>query len=268
MSIIQIPIEYKKAFKRDPTRAMRDLGAQPSKSLESYYPDPQIVERNADRGREDPWDIELNKFKDTFKPEMMPRPRYIHIDLAQKKDACGLAMGREDGVAVVNGENRIKVYIDLMIQIKAQPGKEILFSEVRQLIYDIRDRGFPIAKVSYDGWQSIDSIQILNQQNILAEVLSIDRTIEPHETLKSCIQDNRISYFFHQVFVDEVQGLELVKGEKIDHPPKGSKDVVDSVAGVAFWVCQKPAFGTFSKSEDRESRGPKPITAGLLDKKL
>ena len=132
----------------------------------------------------------------------------------------------------------------------------------------MRDRGFPIAQVSYDGWQSIDSIQILNQQNITAELLSVDRTIEPHETLKSCIQDNRINYYPHQVFFDEIQGLELVKGEKIDHPPKGSKDVADAVAGVAFWICQKPAVGTFSQTSNKEVGGTKPITAGLLDKRL
>ena len=268
LNTARIPIEYREDFERDPARAWRDLGAQPSKSIESYYPDSQVVERNTNRQREDPWDIRLNKFKDDFKPEMFPRARYIHIDLAQKKDACGLAMGREDGTVVVNGEARIKVYIDIMIQIKAPPGKEILFSDVRQLIYDIRDRGFPIAQVSYDGWQSIDSIQILNQQNIKAELLSVDRTVEPHETLKSCIQDNRIDYYEHQVFIDEIQGLELVKGEKVDHSPKGSKDVADAMAGVAFWICQKPAVGSFSKEADKNVEGPSPITRGLLDKKL
>ena len=268
MSIVKIPIEYKEDFQRDPTRAWRDLGAHPSQSIESYYPDTQIVERNVNREREDPWDIQLKKFKDNFKPEMFPRARYIHIDLAQKKDACGFVMGRENGTTVVNGEARVKVYIDIMIQLKAPSGKEILFSDVRQLIYDIRDRGFPIAQVSYDGWQSIDSIQILNQQNILAEVLSIDRTVEPHETLKSCIQDNRIDYYQHQVFIDEIQGLELVKGVKVDHPPKGSKDVADSVAGVTFWICQKPAAGSFTQEPSRDIGGVQPITSGLLDKKF
>ena len=199
---------------------------------------------------------------------MFPRARYIHVDLAQKKDACGIAMGREDGTTVVNGEARVKVYIDIMIQLKALPGKEILFSDVRQLIYDIRDRGFPIALVSYDGWQSIDSIQILNQQGINSEVLSVDRTVEPHETLKSCIQDNRIDYYQHQVFIDEIQGLELVKGVKVDHPPKGSKDVADAMAGVAFWICQKPVSGSFTQEPSSETGGSKPITSGLLDKKF
>ena len=108
--IVKIPIEYIDEFKRDAVRAYRDLGAQPSLSIESYYPDPLIVIRNA-KTREDPWDINRKCFKDFFKASPSARDqrgRFIHIDLGLKKDACGLAMGINDGYVEVDKELRAR----------------------------------------------------------------------------------------------------------------------------------------------------------------
>ena len=41
--------------------------------------------------------------------------------------------------------------------------------------------------------------------------------------------------------------MELVKGKKVDHPPGGSKDVCDAVAGVCYWIAQFPVSERFQE---------------------
>jgi hypothetical protein len=45
-----------------------------------------------------------------------------------------------------------------------------------------------------------------------------------------------------QVFISECSKLEEIEGKKIDHPPKGSKDVADAVAGVVHNLIEKANY--------------------------
>lgn len=60
----------------------------------------------------------------------------------------------------------------------------------------------------------------------------MDRQLEPYNLLKEAIYEERIDIPYHEVLSRELSNLELVNGNKVDHPPKGSKDVADAVAGV------------------------------------
>ena len=251
---VQIPIELLPEFKRDPIRAWRDLGAQPTMAIEAYYADATIARRNANFSRKNPWDGNLKKFFDNFKTTDQT-PRYIHIDPSLKFDRTGFAMGHMAGTKQVGNEVKPVVKIDVMFGIKAPPGGEILFEKIREYIYYLQSRSFNIAKVSYDSFQSADSIQLLKSRNIDAEVLSCDKTMAPHEMLKSAIIEKRLDYPPYELFFEEIEGLELIKGKKVDHRPKGSKDVADAVAGVVYWICQTPII-----SDTLISSGGKSLT--------
>jgi hypothetical protein len=123
----------------------------------------------------------------------------------------------------------------MMMQIKPLY-REIQFSDIRNIIFDLRDRKFNINKVSYDGWQSVDSRQILAKQGFQTELLSVG--IKEHDNLKDLIYSENIQYYEFEPFLNECRRLELIKGNKVDHPPMGSKDVIDAVAGVAWWCSQ------------------------------
>jgi hypothetical protein len=249
----KIPISFLPEFNRDPLKSKRDLGAEPTRTIQAYYPDPFIASKRVNLDREPPWDDTTKRFKEWFKCTNKAYPRFIHVDLAQKKDACGIAMGYRSGYTTVDGEMRPKVYLDVMIRIQAPNKGEIMFTDVRQIIYTLQDLGFPIGQVSFDGWQSVDSIQILRTRGINATMLSVDRTIEPHETLKSCLQDNRLNYYrytvldkagtpdekLRNIFEDEISSLELLEGKKVDHAAKSSKDVADAIAGMCYWCVQE-----------------------------
>ena len=241
--IWKVPMDFKNIADANPEKFMRDFGAKPSMVLEAFDRDADIVERNCNLSRESPID-ELGRFKDWFKATDS-EPRYIHIDLGYKKDACGLAMGRFDGYDEVDGERRPKVYIDLMLQIKpSETAKgEVVFEDVRRIVYDLKRRGFNISLVTFDGFQSVDSIQILKTHSINAEVLSVDRDTKAYETLKELLHTQRIDFYRYEPFMKEYKRLELVKGKKVDHPLGGSKDVADAVAGVCYNVCQRKVSG-------------------------
>jgi len=230
-----IPNDFKRVAESNPEKFMRDFGARPSLVLESYDKDAGIIERLIS-DRESPVDS-MEQLKDWFKC-VDKEPRFIHIDLGLKKDACGFAMGKLNDWDIIENEKRPKVFIDLVLQIKAQPGEEIIFSEVRQLIYTLQDRGFEISKVTFDGWQSVDSIQILKERGIEAEVLSVDKDTKAYDTLKEMLHTKRFDCYSYEPLIKEYKRLEYIKGKKVDHPPGGSKDVSDAVAGVCYNVAK------------------------------
>jgi len=247
-----IPMDFKKVSESNPEKFMRDFGARASLVFEAFDRDVNILVRERS-DRESPIDSS-GQFKDWFVAGENEPPRFIHIDLGLTKDACGFAMGKFDGWDYSNDEQKPKVFIDFVLQIKAKPQEEIIFEEIRKLIYTLQDRGFKIAGVSYDGFQSIDSIQILRNRGIEAEILSVDRTLEPYETLKELIHARRFNCYHYEPFVKEYTRLELVKGKKVDHPLHGSKDVSDAVAGACFRIVKsiEEVGGQFAEHDEAE----------------
>lgn len=223
----------------------------------------------ADIGRDDRfslWDHFDSLVEDWFRGE---RGEYyhFHVDLALSRsasgDAAGLAVVRNagvDDVAYIDSEGRpercVLVDAELILQIKAPPGGEVVFSRVREIIYWLhRHRGFRFLASSYDGWQSVDSIQTLSNEGYNVDVLSVDgsRSLLHYNTLKQGLYEGRVAIppahgqtpeTTRAELVDmakkgdasavlqvELLQLELVKGRKVDHPSHGSKDVADALCG-------------------------------------
>lgn len=232
----EIPGEYKKSFISNVEKAKRDFGAIPSLTLEAFDRDSQVVERECNKERESPIDKQ-GRFKDWFKCEDEEN-RYIHIDLGLKKDAAGLAMVCPNGTDETGEESKLKVKVDLMLQIKPPEGGEIRFSDIRQIVYSLELRGFNIAKVTLDSYQSVDSIQLFKDKGYEAEILSVDRTIEPYNTLKELLHTGRLDFYDFEPLKREYIGLELIRGKKVDHNPMGSKDVCDAICGACYSCIQ------------------------------
>jgi hypothetical protein len=243
-----IPIEYEDEFRQNPERAMRDYGAQPSMAIQGFFNDPDVIKQAANYNRKHPIDLKTGDFAEWFynlksSATFDSDKRFIHIDLGLnregKGDCAGFAMGKFAGwqeVKSIEGkmEKRPKIFIDFMLRITARPKDEIKFEEVRQYIYKLKDIGYNIAKVTFDGWQSVDSVQTLRSAGFNADFLSIDRNPEAYYTLKGALLDSRLDFYYYQPFIEELSQLEEVKGTKIDHPRRGSKDVADAVAGVCY----------------------------------
>lgn len=220
----KIPAEFEIDAKRNPDVFKRDYMAIASLALEPYFKEMNLVEKCIDETMKHPID-KNGKFEQQFRGTRETR-YYIHIDLSLRRDATGFAMTHNEGNMVI---------VDLMLRIKAPPNGEISFSAIRDMIYELQARGFYIAKVTYDGWQSIDSIQILQSKFISCDTLSVDRDTRAYDTLKERIYDEKIKYYRYEPFLQEIRRLELIEGKKVDHPPiNASKDVTDAVAGAVL----------------------------------
>ena len=222
--MIKIPLRYKYDFEKNPDKSWRDYGAVASMVLEPYFKQFDLVMKCVDKECQCPIN-EYGVIADWFKG----KPSYyyyIHVDLALTTDACGIAMAHK--------ERDDSIVVDLIHRITGSPEKEIDISEVRALIVSLKAKGFILDKVTFDQFQSASIIQELNKQNIDSEKLSVDATVGPYETLKELCYTNKVKMYYNAKLIEELKYLELVKGKKIDHPPKGSKDVADAVCGAVF----------------------------------
>ncbi len=222
---LSVPAEYRGEFERNRMRALRDLGARPAEAFVPFFPDPAALERAVDAGMEPPLDA-----GGRLREGVQPRgrwPRYVHVDLGLRRDACGIAMACCEGPP---GEGAPRVVVELMHRIVPPAGGEVQLAQVRELIVALVRRGFPIAQVSYDGYQSADSQQILRRHGLRVATVSVDRTTEAYETLKDLLTEGRLRWYRYQPVIDECKGLEWVQGTKVDHRQGGSKDVADAVA--------------------------------------
>ena len=169
-------------------------------------------------------------------------PRFLHVDLGLKHDACGLALVH--CAPGLSHPEEPEVYADLVCRLTAPVGGEVDFARLRELIGDLKRRGFAIAQVSFDGWQSVDSRQILKRQGFTTALVSVDRDLGPYETLKELVADGRLHLPRHEGLLSELRRLELVRGCKVDHPKGGSKDMADALAAAASEAVKAWGGGT------------------------
>lgn len=192
----------------------------------------------------------------TFHPDFKPvqGSRYaLHGDLAIKGDRAGIAMSHiehwEETISIVeaaDGEhievpsvapfvrNDFTISFEADISAKDPSGdplpREIQIRWARMLAFELLKRGFYVARFTFDGFQSADTIQILTSHGIESERVSMDRTDDGWKNLKDVASDARLRMPFSQLLQNELEALSRVNG-KVDHPPGGSKDLADAFAG-------------------------------------
>jgi hypothetical protein len=273
---IEVPNLYRGEFDNNPEKALRDLAGIPpavgSPFISLTYRIEEAQKRYEERyGIATPYDGVRSVFDPAFKAQDSI-PRVCHIDLAYSAngDALGFAMGHVQGMQLTD-EDEWKPYIviDCAVRWKAPAGREILISDVRQMIYDLRDnRGFKIKMVTMDGFQSTDTKQQLRRKRIMADIVSVDKDLTPYFDLRDAIYESRIDFPDLQVkwFPDDDKSINIIykelteledAGKKIDHPPDGSKDVADAIAGVCFTL-----MGQRTYHRQRVVSGPPPAPVG------
>lgn len=251
-SLIEIPSVYEQEFKNNPEKALRDLAGRPPATNSPFITLTYKIEEARNRwvqhqeddespfstdGRWQPW------FRNTD-----PLKRVGHIDLAYSPDgdALGFAMGHVREMREVEGELKPYIVIDCLVRIHAPAGREIFLGDIRRMIYTLKnDFKFKIVKITMDGFQSTDTRQQLEKNRIDTEIISVDKALLPYQDLREALYEDRIEFPKYLVklkndddSLTEILYKELTElvdtGKKIDHPPGGSKDVADSVAGVVY----------------------------------
>jgi len=189
-----------------------------------------------------------NKYGERVPAYYPDKVRHIHIDTSLRGDATGIACGcvydykqihrKVSGVDVF--ERRPMVWVDFMLRVKPQNGEDIIFSEIRKMIYALHEMGMPIRFISADSFQSADLIQAFRSRGYESEVLSVDRPITAYENLKATIYEGRLQMYRYPIVVEELKRLEFdPKRKKIDHPPDFHKDVADALCGIVMSLSER-----------------------------
>jgi len=166
MARIRVPLSLKANYLRDPENFLRDIACFPLRAVRPFIRRAsKIIELDeVSKTIINPFNDQLSQFDSDFTCHDNFR-RYMHIDLGLVKDAVGISMCHapyfvEREVARVGAKGvvreRVKlpfIKFDFLGRIKAKKGEEIVLAEVRELIYQLSLRLFPIYLITYDGFQ-------------------------------------------------------------------------------------------------------------------
>jgi hypothetical protein len=247
--LIKIPIEYMNSFRSDIMNSLRDIAGMATTAVHPFIMEPEKVADCFDKHRSifsrDDVDFLDSQVSIICEHIQWPyEPRFIHIDLALNRDSCGFAVGCVPKFTdIIRGdevESLPVVHIDGILEIKAPKGGEIQFADVRRVVYALERAGIPIRWVTFDRWQSRDSIQELQRHGLECGECSVDKTTQPYDVLKQTMYDARMESPRHLKCLTELVQLERdVTKNKIDHRPDGSKDCSDALAGMVFGVSRR-----------------------------
>lgn len=259
--ILRVPEDFRSDFEKNINDAIRDFGGRTTLASRPFITNPERIYDAIHLAEEfgyasvipdDQVDLSIGEptiLEQRVRSDVQTM-RVAHADLAVTRDSAGLAVGHVAGTKTIERKDpetgKIEVEVlpiiayDLVLRIMPPPNGEIDFSQIRKIIYRLRDEhNLPIKVVTTDGFQSVDFRQILAKKRFATDYVSMDKTVEPYRTLRDALNDGRVFLPGHQHLLKELVELEYVRKntkEKIDHKPRGSKDVADAVCGVASYL--------------------------------
>ena len=242
--VVEVPVEYRSAFESDVQGALKDVAGIATSAEGLFIPDAEAIARafgSAGSCFLTDWcDFNTAPVRLSKRPPDDPsEPRYVHIDLSLSLDNAALAMGYlRDFAAVDRGggvvETLPSVRFDGLLSIRPPGGgQQVPFQKVKAVIKALLDLGYPIKYVSLDGFQSADMIQTMRAWKMRSGVVSLDRKPGPYNVTRQALLDGRVSGSSVELVRTELPELRWIPAkQKVDHPPGGSKDLADCVAGV------------------------------------
>ena len=249
---INPPLIMKPEYDKNLAKALRIINGIPSLVIDKFYLDNDWVgvKSHVNMGRPDPFpDPNFGRKFADYEAVLPSRVMaalpdwfrgkpgikyYIHVDLA-KSDVAEMGQCAA-GFAMAHGEEN-RVVVDLCVRFVAEKNTTLNYQHVRDLIGHLRNvRAFEIGSVTFDQWQSDESIRILKEEQYFSEVLPVG--LEQHETLKELLTVGRCDIFDDKEALWELRGLE----DKINDvkPATGfMKDEADALAGAVWGVAAK-----------------------------
>jgi hypothetical protein len=270
--VLDVPIEYKMDFVKNPHDALRDIVGISTSSVHPFFRRRFKILEAIQLGEEDGLQSFLEKDNVILGIHDMPtvksghycadpsRPRYVHIDLSLTGDRCGIGMVRFDGLRDVEREGGVteslpECTVELACSIEPDAQNEIQIAEVRSWVKQLRDRyGYPIKVVTYDGYIGRESIQQWRKEGMKTGNFSVDRTSVPYKQFRDAINDNRVKMYNNEVLTKELFDLEYDSDkDKVDHPPTSSKDVADAVCSAYCVMLERRASWVQAAADDEAS---------------
>jgi len=261
---IEVPEEHRESFEANLHDSLRDLAGRStsssyrlfrlrdrlfkSLSVTPLFPDIINLDFDNDDDQISNYILMPGYFKNPLNKAI---PRYIHVDIGLTGDRLGIAASYVSGYRTRKArdintfetiEESVPEFVtEWCIGIEPSPGKQVPLFKIRMFIQWLSIQGYPISKITFDGYNSADSIQQLIKMGFSSELLSVDKTVDPYISLRSAVYENRAFLPNNKLLKKELEHLEVSPdGEKIDHPDKfedgtkAYKDVSDGVCGSTY----------------------------------
>jgi intein/homing endonuclease len=239
------PIKKKSDFagemKDNLERYKARIECEPGIAEDAFFKNIMAIKRSFKLELPNPVDHLTNRFKPWFvcKDEFT---RFGHVDLSKNRDLAAFAFVHSYEVTkrevLTDGKESIIVEaplmaLDCLVYFKARPGGEVDYEQVKGMMLEfIELRGFHVGLITFDGYQSVQMRQNLEDRGIECEELSVDRTRLPYESWQDAMYEGRfISYYIKDLVEEEIPFLIDYKGRKIEHRQGRHKDGSDAVAG-------------------------------------
>ncbi len=254
-------------YAEDPILARSRYECRPARAINPYFRNHEAVDACFRHVPDNPVDIDYKLETGNGRPVWVPHYRFgrdfypvrgavyaLHADLAVSGDRAGIAMAHivkyseheaiaedEDGAPHPIREIRPHIKVDFVLSYTASqsavPAREIQIRWARQLCLELIRRGFNIKRMSFDSFQSVDSMQILQHHGIETEKVSTDLHEDPWRNLRDLMYEGRIDIPMPNLgegerflLRDELLSLTKLPNGRVDHPSDGSKDEADALA--------------------------------------
>lgn len=275
LNVIDVPVEHRQAFDQNLDKALQDIAGISTSVVTKAFSVEKVMQCVSSKLHNpfstDVVTIGLNdslKLQDFFLPSEIPNsilsaPTFIHLDASLTGDRTGLS-----GVAIVGTKEQVTYSTDIdeksiseellyqqvfTIGIQAPGDSEISLEKTRQFIYYLKDNiGLNIKCFSADGFQSRDTMQILSTKGYNTRYISLDRTPDGYDSLRSALYDKRMVLLQGcDLLIEELSELERDNmTRKYDHTAYSSKDSSDSLAGALLSASQyKDEYMFFAPNE-------------------
>ena len=225
--------DFKLAFYTDMGDAMQRFACVPTFASDAFFKQRDKV--RAAMSLRNPLD-QFRRFDETFKPD--PEKTYfVHADLAQKHDKCAVAIAHVDkwvNIQVIKDYEQVApvVVVDAVAYWEPRIEGPVNLSDVKQWIQNLRRQGFNIGLVSFDRWQSFDIQNELKAVGMRTETVSVAK--KHYEDMAMLIYEERLAMPAIDLLFEELTELKIMRGNRVDHPRKSSKDLADAVCGAIF----------------------------------
>jgi hypothetical protein len=175
------------------------------------------------------------RYAEWFRP-IDDKEYFIHVDLAQKHDHCAVSLAHvEKWVNMKVGNEYAQsapvVVVDAVRFWTPTASKSVDFTDVKDYILSLRQRGFNIKLTTFDRWNSHDMMQQLRGYGMNTELLSVAK--KHYEDMAMIIAEERVKGPRIDLLIDELLQLRIMR-DRVDHPRKGSKDLADAVCGSIY----------------------------------
>lgn len=259
--IINIPrkTDYLAQFRGQPRLAIQEIAGRRTLAENAFFPSvaafQDVFNKPNDIFMQDDLRINLDSsmtvedflydkdyFKHPHKPECY---RYIHLDMAEKKDRFGLASVYCDTVKFTSEEGEEvrlrKYYIDFCLGISSSGGKAVDLLKILEFVYGLKKQGYPVKMVTTDSHQGELARQMLRRHGVVTDYQSVEKTKDAYYFLKNLITTRTLSGYSNPLLIRELGGLRETN-KRVEKSKSTTDDLCDALAGACFLASQDTHF--------------------------